>query len=170
MVPASTAEQGEGVVESQDQPTQEQFSPSMVTYCDGSPAADSSVDAAPSYGAVQAPQEAQEGGAGLAVPPQEIASLYVCDLAEEVTEAMLFTTFSQCGPIVSIRVCREPSSRRSLGYAYVNFHLRSDGRKVMSVCCGLSRISSRFRSILISLLDLSVIISLIISLSLRIIS
>ena len=60
-------------------------------------------------------------------------SLYVGDLHESVNENILFQHFNAVSPVGSVHVCRNMVTRRSLGYAYVNFHTVNDSEKAMEM-------------------------------------
>ncbi|KAM3926866.1 polyadenylate-binding protein 1-like [Leptodactylus fuscus] len=70
-----------------------------------------------------------------------LTSLYIANLHQDVSELMLYEKFRLAGPILSIRVCRDPKTLRSYGYAYVNFQCVVDAQRVVDtmnydVICG----------------------------------
>ncbi|KAA0031309.1 hypothetical protein IC582_000071 [Cucumis melo] len=60
-------------------------------------------------------------------------SLYVGDLDVNVTDSQLYDLFNQVGQVVSVRVCRDLTSRRSLGYGYVNYSNPVDASRALDV-------------------------------------
>ncbi|KAJ6671205.1 POLYADENYLATE-BINDING PROTEIN [Salix viminalis] len=70
---------------------------------------------------VQVPVQQQGVNGGANNPNFVTTSLYVGDLEANVTDSQLYDLFNQVGQVVSVRVCRDLASRRSLGYGYVNY-------------------------------------------------
>ncbi|KAJ6954929.1 polyadenylate-binding protein 8-like [Populus alba x Populus x berolinensis] len=77
------------------------------------------------------------GSNGVAAGPGAIqfvpTSLYVGDLDFNVTDSQLYDLFNQVGQVVSVRVCRDLSTRRSLGYGYVNYSNPQDAARALDV-------------------------------------
>ncbi|KAF9601690.1 hypothetical protein IFM89_022110 [Coptis chinensis] len=76
---------------------------------------------------------ANNGGNGNGNNQFVTTSLYVGDLEVNVTDSQLYDLFSQLGQVVSVRVCRDISTRRSLGYAYINYSSTQDAARALDV-------------------------------------
>lgn len=59
---------------------------------------------------------------------QPVTALYVGDLDPNLTESELKEVFSQKGDVISVKVCMDHTTERSLGYGYVNFSNPQDGK------------------------------------------
>ncbi|EFA86376.1 RNA-binding region RNP-1 domain-containing protein [Heterostelium album PN500] len=59
------------------------------------------------------------------------SSLYVGDLHPDVSESHLFEVFNQVGPVANLRICRDNTTRRSLSYAYINYHNSTDAERAL---------------------------------------
>eukprot|EP00261_Vitis_vinifera_P033278 XP_019074521.1 PREDICTED: polyadenylate-binding protein 8 isoform X2 [Vitis vinifera] len=81
----------------------------------------------------QGPGPAPNGAAGAGGNQFVTTSLYVGDLELNVNDSQLYDLFSQMGAVVSVRVCRDLSTRRSLGYGYVNYSNPQDAARALDV-------------------------------------
>ncbi|KAJ6302499.1 hypothetical protein OIU77_016568 [Salix suchowensis] len=81
----------------------------------------------------QVPVQQQSVNAGANNPNFVTTSLYVGDLETNVTDSQLYDLFNQVGQVVSVRVCRDLTSRRSLGYGYVNYSNPQDAARALEM-------------------------------------
>ncbi|KAI8532785.1 hypothetical protein RHMOL_Rhmol11G0241400 [Rhododendron molle] len=80
---------------------------------------------------VQVPPQAQAVNAG---GNQFVTtSLYVGDLELNVTDSQLYDVFNSLGQVVSVRVCRDLTTRRSLSYGYVNYANPQDAARALEM-------------------------------------
>ncbi|KAE8668116.1 Polyadenylate-binding protein 2 [Hibiscus syriacus] len=64
---------------------------------------------------------------------QFVTSLYVGDLDPSVTETQLYEYFNQVGQLLTVRLCTDLPTRRSLGYGYVNYGNPQDAARALEL-------------------------------------
>ncbi|KAL8172425.1 hypothetical protein V2J09_024229 [Rumex salicifolius] len=83
---------------------------------------------------VHVPPVTMAGAVGpSAMPGFGNASLYVGDLETNVNEEHLFDLFNQVAQVISVRVCRDLTTRKSLGYGYINFNSSQEANNAMEL-------------------------------------
>ncbi|MCO5547128.1 hypothetical protein L7F22_000570 [Adiantum nelumboides] len=81
----------------------------------------------------QAPLVPQGGAPMTGANQYGTTSLYVGDLDPSISETQLYDIFNRIGVVLSIRVCRDLISKRSLGYAYVNYSSAQDASRALEL-------------------------------------
>ncbi|KAI5070097.1 hypothetical protein GOP47_0014440 [Adiantum capillus-veneris] len=81
----------------------------------------------------QAPLVPQAGAPMTGANQYGSTSLYVGDLDPSINETQLYDIFNRIGVVLSIRVCRDLISKRSLGYAYVNYSSAQDASRALEL-------------------------------------
>jgi len=62
---------------------------------------------------------------------EENSSLYIGDLFPDVNEEDILNIFSKMSGLISVRICRDVISKKSLGYGYINFKDTKHAKRAM---------------------------------------